>query len=215
MTYKLPYNQMKIQIFKLIRDSLLSTQSLQKRRDSLASIKTSQAAFSALGLASFVLAVINAHEGKWFPAFGLLSLSYVCLEGKTVADNFREILEHPSKELHAACAKLHSDEKLWKMVTEGALVTRKIGLWYLNPKPNKTKSNLRLLFSQIFGVRKNFCLSGGKSSKNSDVRGNCKTSGARKIDDFQPVCLGRRPFTLWPSTTLSKVGLRPQGGKMA
>jgi hypothetical protein len=28
-----------------------------------------------------------------------------------VADNFREILANPSKELHAACAKLHSDEK--------------------------------------------------------------------------------------------------------
>lgn len=156
MTYTLIYNKMKIQIFKLIRDSLLSSQSLQKRRDSLASIKTSQAAFSALGLASFVLAVINAREGKWFPAFGLITLSYVCLEVKTVADNFREILENPSKELHAACAKLHSDEKLWQMVTEGALVTRKIGLWYLNPKQNKTKSNLRLLFSQVFGIRNNF-----------------------------------------------------------
>jgi hypothetical protein len=66
---------MKIQIFKLIRNSLLSSQSLQKRRDALANIKTSQAAFSALGLASFVLAVINAREGKWFPALGSISLS--------------------------------------------------------------------------------------------------------------------------------------------
>ena len=44
-------------------------------------------------------------------------------------------------------------------------------------------------------------------------RGNCKTPGARKIDDFQPVCLGRRPFTLWPSTYLSKVGLGHKAAK--
>jgi len=147
---------MKIQIFKLIRDSLLSSESLQRRRDFLASVKISQAAFSAIGLASFVLAIINAREGKWFPAFSLISLSYVCLEGKTVADNFREILENPSKELHAACAKLHSDKKLWEMVTEGALLTRKIGLWYLNPTLNKTNSKLAPSFSQAFCVRNNF-----------------------------------------------------------
>ena len=131
---------MKLHILGYIRDSLISAESYEKRRNTLSTIKAAQAGFSALGLVSLGMGLLDFYEGRLRSLF-LLPLAYASgIECKTIADNVREILENPAKELKAACAKLHSDEKLLEMLTHGAPLAQKAGLAYLNyfkpePKP--------------------------------------------------------------------------------
>ena len=117
---------------QFIRNSMLSQKSLDGRRKALSTIKTAQVASSAILLSSFGLAILNAYDKNPFSTLGFLAISYGGLECKTVADNVREVLENPAKEIRAIYSKLHSDEEYVRFITQGAPLLRTVGLYYLN-----------------------------------------------------------------------------------
>ena len=136
MDNNVQYPDMNTLVFGYIKDSFPALHHFHKRSDTLAILKTSQTAFTALSLASFVLAGLKAHEGTFFPTIAFLSASYAFFEMKMIAENSRAILESPGKEFRAILAKMHSDDKLWQKLTKGAPLARKVGLIYLNYEAN-------------------------------------------------------------------------------
>jgi len=145
---------MQVKALQFIRDSLLSKQSLDQRRDTLTVIKAVKAGSSALGFVALLFGILDLREGRLLGTIGSLTLSYGMYEVGMIADNCREVLENPFKEAKAICAKIHSDEEFWKFIAKGAPLTRKIGaqyLAYVNPEISEKK---KASWFSRFGSRK-------------------------------------------------------------
>lgn len=145
---------MKIAFMRFIRDSLSSAKSYEKRRNALSKVKAAQTIFSGVGLVTTGMALLDFYEGR-LRTFFFLPLAYgLGVEGKAIADNVREILENPIKELWVGCTRLRSDKKLWTIITHGAPLTQKIGLIYMNYIRTKTESEPSHSFFSKFWRKK-------------------------------------------------------------
>lgn len=116
---------------------MLSQESREGRENALMAAKAVKAASKALTVLGVAFSILDLHQGRILRPFILLPLAYLSHETGIIADNFRKVIEDPRAELRAACAGIHSNEKLWRFLTKEAPLAQRAGLLYLGQLPKE------------------------------------------------------------------------------
>ena len=136
---------MKIQTTKSFIDFILHKKKIEKLIDARSAVKLADAAFSGATFVSLGLATLHIYDGKFLKALPFLPLAYASYELKTVAQNAEKIMEAPPiKKIRSTWSMLFLNKKKWRFVTEGAPLSRALGLAYLTKYETQKKENRTL-----------------------------------------------------------------------